>query len=194
MSAGTTSAKVVTLSPTGVEALVRERERFRRFLIRQVGNAADAEDILQESLLKALQQGEKLRRNEKVVPWFYRMLRNATVDHFRRNGSEARKVESMYNDLRSAGPTDAQSDQWQRAVCRCFEGLLPALKPRYAKLIRRIDLHNEPKLEVAADLKISVATLNVAHHRARQALRRRLAIFCGACSREQCLSCACEQK
>jgi RNA polymerase sigma-70 factor (ECF subfamily) len=188
-----TSEKVTTLSPIGVEALVSERERFRRFLIRRVGNANDAEDILQESLLKALQQGDRLKRNEKIIPWFYRILRNATVDHFRRNGSEARKATNLYNEMNSTGPADARVDHWERAVCRCFEGLLPSLKPRQAELIRRIDLLNEPKHAVATHLKISAATLNVAHHRARQSLRRRLEIFCGACSREQCLACACGQ-
>lgn len=172
---------------------MRERKTFQRFLVRQVGNTADAEDILQESLLKALQQGEGLKRNEKIIPWFYRILRNATVDHFRRKGSEARRAESLHRDLNSAGQSDAQS-QWERAVCRCFEGLLPALKPRYAELIRRVDLLNEAKLEVAADLGISVTTLSVALHRARQALRRRLEIFCGACSRELCLACACGER
>lgn len=76
-------------------------------------------------------------------------------------------------------------------MCACFLGLLPGLRPRYAELIRRIDLNGEPKTAVSRDLKIKVATLDVAIHRARRALRRRLEVLCGACSRAKCLACFC---
>ena len=77
------------------------------------------------------------------------------------------------------------------AVCRCFEGLLPLLKPRYAELLQRIDLNGELKLIVACDLKLSRGALDVALHRARHALRTQLEIFCGACSHDSCLACVC---
>jgi RNA polymerase sigma factor (sigma-70 family) len=181
----------ITLSPAGVKALVDERTLFHRFLVRRIGNATDAEDILQDSLLKALERGGELRRGERILPWFYRILRNAVADHFRRNASDCRKTEGLLNELGTHRRFETTDESWENAVCRCFEGLLPALKPRYAELIRRIDLLSEPKSTVAADLGISVATMNVTLHRARQSLRRRLEIFCGACSREHCLACAC---
>ncbi|HTO02256.1 MAG TPA: sigma-70 family RNA polymerase sigma factor [Opitutus sp.] len=181
----------MNLSPSAVETLVSEHAKFRRFLERRVGNVAAAEDILQESLLKALQHGGELRRGEKVTPWFYRILRNAIVDHYRRNGTESRKAEGLLNELKVHGEIELPHQDWERAVCSCFEGLLPELNPRYAQVLRRIDLEAEPKDAVAAELGISIATLNVTLHRARQALRRQLEIFCGACSREHCLACAC---
>ena len=185
--------KPVTLSPSAVRTLVLEHAKFLRFLERRVGNTAAAEDILQDGLLKALQRGGDLRRGEKITPWFYRILRNAIVDHYRRKGTESRKAEGLANELKAHGEFDSNHHDWERAVCSCFEGLLPELNSRYAQLLRRIDLESEPKESVADDLKISIATLNVTLHRARRALRRRLEIFCGACSRDHCLACACQQ-
>ena len=183
----------MNLSPSAVDTLVSEHAKFRRFLERRVGNAAAAEDILQDGLLKALQYGGELRRGEKVTPWFYRILRNAIVDHYRHTGTESRKAEGLLNELKTHGEFHPHQKDWERAVCSCFQGLLPELNPRYAQLLRRIDLEAEPKDAVADDLRISIGTLNVTLHRARKALRQRLEIFCGACSQDHCLACACKE-
>ncbi|HVS52439.1 MAG TPA: sigma-70 family RNA polymerase sigma factor [Opitutaceae bacterium] len=183
--------QAAALSDAAIHALVAERAAFHRFLSRRVGSESTADDLLQESLLRALQRGESLRRGERVVPWFYRILRHAIADHFRHQAADARKVDRLSPELDSAG--DHAPRDWERAVCSCFEGLLPSIKPRYAEILRRIDLNGELKVMVARDLKMSAATLNVTLHRARAALRRRLEVFCGACSKEHCLACACDQ-
>lgn len=169
-----------------IDALVSERARFQRFLAARTGTAAEADDLLQQSLLKALQQGIPLHRGEKAVPWFYRMLRTAVADHYRQKSSEQRRADRLWTDMRAAGEDlTALPKAWHAAICVCFRGLLPGLKPRYAELIRRIDLNGEPKTAVSRDLKIKIGTLDVALHRARHALRRRMELLCGASSREK---------
>jgi len=182
----------ITLNDAAIQALIDERARFHRFLTKRLGNAAEADDLLQQSLLRALVHQEGLRRGERVMPWFYRILRNGIADHFRRNAADKRKLERLANELAGTSDTPALYD-WERAVCACFEGLLPSLKPRYAEIIRRVDLRGEMNVVVARDLKLSQGAFHVTLHRARSALRRRLEIFCGACSREHCLACACGQ-
>ena len=182
------------ISEKAVTAIIAERERFHRFVASRIGDHALAEDLLQESLARALKHGEKLRRGESAVAWFYRILRNAVSDHYRNRASENRRVSQLLADMQalqedvSAPPRD-----WDAAVCACFRGLLPALRPRYAQVIRRVDLRGEAKQDVADDMKLSPATMDVLLHRARQALRKRLEILCGACSRERCLECFCER-
>jgi RNA polymerase sigma factor (sigma-70 family) len=178
-----------------IETILGERARFHRFLASRVGDQATAEDLLQDSLLRALEQSGKLRRGEAAVPWFFRILRHAISDHFRKKGSENRRVENLLADLQAGGDdVHTPPADWDTAVCACFHGLLPALKPRYAQVIRRIDLRGESKSEVARDLRINAATMDVLLHRARQALRRRLEVFCGSCSREHCLACLCKPR
>jgi DNA-directed RNA polymerase specialized sigma24 family protein len=60
-----------------IRTILTERARFQRFVASRVGDEAAAEDLLQESLLRALGENRNLRRGEAVVPWFYRILRNA---------------------------------------------------------------------------------------------------------------------
>lgn len=180
------------LSETAMAALVAEHTAFRRFLAARLRNDADADDVLQQALLRAMMRGGALRRGERVVAWFYRVLRNAVADHLRTKQAEVRRAERILADLRASGEDSIHpSEDWETAVCACFTGLLPTLKPRYAELIRRVDLGGENRLAVARDLKLTRCGFDVALHRARGALRRRLEVFCGACSRESCLACAC---
>lgn len=182
----------VTLEPAAVRALTNEHARFLRFVRSRIGADGEAEDLLQNSLLRALQRGEELRRGERVVAWFYRILRNAISDHYREKKSEHAAVERFVAEIQAwQGNGSAPPADWEAVVCACFRGLLPTLKPRYAEVLRRIDLQGEPKDRVARALKMRVATMDVVLHRARRALRKRLEVFCGACSREQCLACAC---
>lgn len=179
-------------SEKAIGAIVTERARFLRFVASRIGDEATAEDVLQESLLRALQENDGLRRGESAVAWFYRILRNAISDHFRRRGIENRRGEKFLSDLKAREEdVSAPAADPDSAVCACFRGLLPTLKPRYAEVIRRVDLLGEAKREVARDLKITPATMDVLLHRARSALRHRLIVFCGACSREKCIECLC---
>jgi RNA polymerase sigma-70 factor (ECF subfamily) len=175
-----------------IDAILSERARFQRFLIARTGSETEAEDLLQQSLLKALQHGAQLRRGEKAVPWFYRILRNAISDHYRQKSSAQRRTDRLWTEMQAAGENlAAPPKDWNRVICACFTGLLPGLNPRYAELIQRIDLNGESKTAVGRELKIKLGTLEVALHRARRSLRQRLESFCGACSREKGLECFC---
>lgn len=183
----------ITLDPRSVQTLVAERGRFHRFIASRVGSETEADDLLQESLLRALQRGASLRRDERVVAWFYRILRHAIADHYRQKQKQRHQSERLWTETNISGESRVTPPaDWEAAVCACFEGLLSTLKPRYAELLRRIDLRGEKKSGVAASLGLTHATLDVVLHRARYALRNKLEIFCGACSREHCLACACD--
>lgn len=192
------SSGTLPIGPIGertISALLKERAIFHRFVASRIGDDATAEDLFQESLLRALEQGSKLRRGESAVAWFYRVLRHAIFDHFRRKGAESRRAKKLLADMQAREEdVAAQPADWDAAVGACFRGLIPALKPRYAEVIRRVDLRGESKLVVGRDLKLTRATMDVLLHRARSALRRQLEILCRACSREKCIECFCARE
>lgn len=60
--------------------------------------------------------------------------------------SERQPVGRFWEEVRAAGHDKVEPRQdWDAAVCACFRGLLPTLKPRYAEVIRRIDLRGEAR-------------------------------------------------
>ena len=52
-------------------------------LVIWLGDPAEADDILQAAFERALRRGGTLRSEERVVPWFARLLRNVAVDRKR---------------------------------------------------------------------------------------------------------------
>lgn len=169
-----------------VDRLVANHREFLRFLERRVRDRATAEDILQAAFVRSMEKAETIRDAESVVPWFYRLLRNAVIDHYRRTGRESRNVE----------PEDAEADlayaaELKGIVCACVDGLIPTLKPEYAEMIRRVDLQEEPLADVAEALGITANNAAVRLHRARQGLKKQLERSCGTCATHGCLDCRC---
>ncbi len=170
------------------EQLLISREKFLRFIQARVADPDLAEDILQDSFLKALHRAPDLRDHDRLVPWFYQILRNAIIDVYRHQG-----VERKYTTEISADEVPAMEMEDQAALCACFSDLLPTLKPEYRELIQS-ELNEEKQELVARRLGISPGTLKVRRHRARQVLRRRLEETCRMCATHGCLDCACHMQ
>jgi len=168
-------------------ALLAHRSAFKAFLVSRVGNAADAEDLLQNGLIKALQRSDELKDGEKSVAWFYQILRNVIIDHGRSRGAARRRDEAWATDAALA-PDDREAE---KQICDCFAGLIPSLKPAHAELLRRVELCGESVSAAAIALGITANHASVTLHRARAELRAKLVDFCGACADGACLDCDC---
>jgi RNA polymerase sigma-70 factor (ECF subfamily) len=86
-----------------IQRLVEHESAFRTFLRRRVGDDAPAEDLLQQSFIKAVERQHSLRNDENAVAWFYRVLRNALIDYYRSQGAEARRNEAFLQELTVSG-------------------------------------------------------------------------------------------
>jgi RNA polymerase sigma factor (sigma-70 family) len=175
------------LSPAVVESLVGNHRRFLGFLERRVGSRAQAEEILQSAYVRTLEKGGELEDGEGAVAWFYRLLRNALVDHYRRQGAEGRALEREAREASELGP----DPELTQTVCACIHDLLPALKPEYAEMVRQVDLEGRGVPEVAREAGITANNAGVRLHRARQALKKQLERSCGSCAAHGCLDCTC---
>ena len=154
--------------PAVVAAWVENHRRFLAFLERRVESRAAAEEILQEAFVRGLGQAEEIRDEERAVAWFYRLLRNAVIDHYRARGAEARGLEALARELADAS---APPPEIEAALCRCFEALLPALRPEYSEILRRVDLEGGRPADFARAAGLTANNAMVRLHRARQAPR-----------------------
>lgn len=62
-----------------IAQLSQSREHFVAFVGRRMSDPEFAEDVLQGSLLKAIEGAQQLRDEDRLIPWFFRTLRNAIV-------------------------------------------------------------------------------------------------------------------
>ncbi|HJW32283.1 MAG TPA: RNA polymerase sigma factor [Holophagaceae bacterium] len=174
-------------TPDVVERLVAEHRRFLAFLIPRTASAAEAEDILQEAYVRSLERGEQLRDDEKLVAWFYRLLRNALVDRARSRAAEGRALEAHAWEL----PEAELPPELEAHLCQCVKGLLPTLSPDHAEILAKVDLGGATPAEAAQALGITANAASVRLHRARKALHERLVATCGTCTEHGCLDCRC---
>ena len=170
--------------------LLGERERFLAFLVGRLGSREAAEDLLQEAYLRTLSGSGDGVAPDKLLPWFFQMLRHAEIDRARARAAEGRAVDRLAQEQPDANPPPELAAE----LCRCIGGLLPTLKGVDQTLLRRVDLQDEGLATVARDMELTPNAAVVRLHRARKHLRQRLTQLCGACSTHGCLDCSCRPK
>ena len=175
-----------------VDRLLEQQSAFRAFLRKRLSDDAVVEDLLQQSLIKAVERHHSLQKRDSAVSWFYRILRHSVVDYYRLHAADNRKVDGLFQEMVASEQDRVPAlDEVRSSVCACLDSLIDEIRPAYADLIRRIDLQGEAPAAVARDLKLTTNNLTVRLHRARQALRASLEESCGICSKHGCLNCTC---
>lgn len=189
MPAQTGSLTAKRSGDDAAEVLVRDRRRFLAFLTARLGDDDLAEEVLQAAYLKSLQKGGEIRDGENAAAWFFRVLRNAIVDHHRSRQRKRGLVDRYAKEQRAA----VDPDELREAACQCVAALVPELRPDYADALRRIDLEDASVSQLAAELGISPSNAGVRLHRARRALRKRVQEVCGSCATHGCRDCGCRR-
>ena len=151
-----------------------------------MGNRAVAEEIVQEAFVRTFDRGDEIR--DSVVGWFYRVLRNAVVDHQRRQVVASRRLDEFAAEL--ALTTDG-GQELANVACACIARLARTLKPEYADALRRIEVDGVSVKDYGESAGISASNAGVRIFRAREALRKQVARSCATCAEHGCLDCTC---
>jgi RNA polymerase sigma-70 factor, ECF subfamily len=171
--------------PDTTTALLEARKTLDAFIRRRVTEPADADDLVQETLLRALKAAPSLRHEEKIEAWLYQIARNAVAE-YRRQRARLSPLDDIPEHL-----PDTPSQEDAALLCTCLKALLPLLHPPYAELIEAVDLEGEPPSVAAGRLGLTPGNLKVRLHRARRQLRARLETTCRTCATHGCLDCSC---
>ncbi|HEU4891616.1 MAG TPA: sigma-70 family RNA polymerase sigma factor [Vicinamibacterales bacterium] len=172
-----------------VATLLENHRAFLRYLGRRIGDRALAEDILQDAFAKVVARPDQAPDDEAVVPWFYRTLRNAAIDHFRRRGAADRAYEAFARELETS---ETPSEEMEAEICGCVSRLAATLKPEYAEALTAIEVGGTPVKAFAEQKGLSSSNAAVRVFRARAALKKRVAESCGTCAEHGCVNCTCK--
>lgn len=169
--------------------LVDNHRQFLAFVEKRVNDRAVAEDILQDAFVRSLEKSGEIRDETSSVAWFYRMLRNAVIDQYRRAGARNRALESFARELEGAVEPPPEI---RGAICGCVSRLATTLKPEYADAIQRIEVDGVAVQDYASEAGITANNAAVRIFRAREALRKQVKVSCGTCAEHGCLECMCK--
>jgi RNA polymerase sigma-70 factor (ECF subfamily) len=170
------------------DSLATHRNSIYRYVLSVVRDPATAEDLTQETLLRAHRNLTNLEDVKRLVPWLYRIATNVCHDRFRK-ASYRHRPGSLESDVESAADGDlAQSVtdaaprldkvMEQAEMSSCVQNYLAALSDSYRAVILLHDAEGLTNPEIAEMLGVSLPTVKIRLHRARARLREALGRAC----------------
>jgi RNA polymerase sigma-70 factor (ECF subfamily) len=186
-----TDQEVVLAARAGREAAYRELiRRYERpifaLLFRMVRDRELAEDLSQETFIKALNAIESYRPEFKFSSWIFKIANNAAIDHLRRreldtlslDGSphaetpEAMQATALQIGARQESPLDTVE---AKELGGAIEIAIGRLRPEYRSCILLRHVEGRAYEEIAEMLDLPLGTVKTYIHRARNELRQALA-------------------
>lgn len=168
-------AQALAGSQSAFEQILRRYQRpILSFLARMTGDTALAEDLAQETFVKAFRKLAAFDTSRRLSSWLFRIAHNTAVDALRKAKPQAVTLDS--GDLPDDPPAPAAADPVERrALGRALQTALARLRPEYrtAVVLRYEDgLSFE---EIGQVLGVPEATARSHVHRARKELARVMA-------------------
>jgi RNA polymerase sigma-70 factor (ECF subfamily) len=165
--------------------LMRAQEVAYRFSHTVCGGPSDADDVMQDALLKTFRYVKRIRDPRAFRTWLYRTVRNACLMKRRRKVGEPHRVLSLDELLPSVDGHTATVDVAEpgrdpealavnAALRRRLSRALRALPPSYRAIVFLREMEGLSTRDVAQVLKISEPNVKMRLHRARLLLRKQL--------------------
>ncbi len=167
-------------------ALETYREPIRRYIGRLIGDPDEAEDLTQETFLRAHRKLDTLRNPAALSPWLYRIATHVTYDRMRqpafRHGKKSVSFPACEAQPEALAPDEAilRPNQLleQHEMSECVREFLDALPAPYRDVLIHHDLLGLSNPEIAEASGISLATGKIRLHRARRKLKEALKAGC----------------
>ena len=167
--------------------LVRRYERpIFSLIYRMVRNREQAEDLSQETFVKALNAIESYRPEYKFSSWIFKIANNVAIDHLRRRELDTLSLDGSPHALTPEAVQasalqlgDRQETALEELEARELGGeierAIAGLRPEYRSCILLRHVEGRPYEEIATMLDLPLGTVKTYIHRARAELRQALA-------------------
>jgi RNA polymerase sigma factor (sigma-70 family) len=162
--------------PDGVptwEEVARDHGRFLyNVAYRLAGNDADAQDLVQETLLR-VRRGLETYQPGSLPAWLSRIVTNVFLDEVRRR--RRRPTDALLDDAERVLPPSAAADEASEDLSDEVQGALSALPDEFRTAVVLCDVVGMSYDEIAAAQGVPVGTVRSRIHRGRRMLRTALA-------------------
>ena len=151
------------------ELFERHHASIYGFCLRLTGKAATAEDLTQETFLRALRYNRTFKGTSGFLPWLYRVARNASNDHFRRKGVPEYGVDELPDVPSGQRPV---AERLERAEdSERLRAALARLPPAGREILVLSRFEHRKYEEIGRILGCSTGAVKVRAHRALKQLR-----------------------
>lgn len=151
------------------DQLEQIRPRLYRLAYSWSHNAALADDLVQETLIKALKNVNQLRDPALLNSWLFSILANCSRDHFRQY-KEMEDIEEL-EDYRYAQESTPEDEHFHAQIVLRVRGAVAKLPLGQRQVLTLVDLEELSYIEVASILDIPIGTVMSRLCRARLAMK-----------------------
>jgi RNA polymerase sigma-70 factor (ECF subfamily) len=174
MNARDTVPSSHSLAPELRSAIATTLPSLRARALRLSRSSSDADDLVQETVLRALRFESTFERGTNLRAWMHRILDSVFITRCRSRTREHRALGRFAADptqsLESSGAPTLHS------VSDCMDDALRALPPRFLRVVELVDLRDHSYREAAEELGVPVGTVMSRLFRARRMLEVALSL------------------
>ena len=160
-------------------------ERFERpvfsLIVRMVGDPATAEDLAQDTFLKAFRRLGTYDPERRFSSWLFKIAHNSALDSLRRQGIDTVSLDAPIGDSEEAPemPADPAAENPLRRLMardsgRALEAAIGEIRPQYREILLLRFQEGLAYDEIAEVLSIPLGTVKIHIFRARAELARRM--------------------
>jgi RNA polymerase sigma-70 factor (ECF subfamily) len=175
-------ARASKAAPVSLQArLVPFHQHVQRHLRAMVKDAALAEELTQETYVRALERLHQLRDPQAALAWLYRVATTVALNRLRQRRPATVPLDGdvLADEIaRERRPALVEGSLERTEMSDCVDGYLAALPDDYRVAILLHDAHGLTNMEIAELVGCSLATAKIRVHRARERLRESLTDAC----------------
>ncbi|MCX7926258.1 MAG: sigma-70 family RNA polymerase sigma factor [Fimbriimonadales bacterium] len=162
-------------------------DRLYNYILRMVGNPADAEDLLQEAFLRAYQGLPSFDGRASLSTWLYRIATNLCIDHQRKRARRVQTVsyfawedeegepgEWEFPDTQTPNPMESALN---RELQQVVEQAIGSLSPKLRTVLLLYDVENLSYEEIARVLNIPMGTVKSRLNHARGQIQKQVEAY-----------------
>ena len=170
------------MTTAAIEDLAQEvHAPLLRFIARRVSDPRDAEDVLQEVMLRIHRHAGDMDDFEHVGAWVHQVTRNAIVDFYRRRAARPEQAAGTGTDvdeLHLPAPDSTPPDTTRTELARCVRPLAQRLPDKYREALELTEFDGLSQVAAAEQLGLSTSGMKARVQRARTHLRDLLLECC----------------
>lgn len=144
---------------------------LKAFLHKNISNASDVDDLLQDILIKTFQSLHKVQEAKKVKSWLFQVANHTIIDYYRKRGYSSNTVDDglWY---------DKEEENIFQQLSQCIIPFIHALPDNQATLLTAIEIEGISQKDYAIQTGVKYSTLKSRVKKSRQAL---LKLFNNCC-------------
>jgi len=151
------------------------------YALRMTNNGADADDLVQETFLKAFRFWDKYEKGTNIRAWLFRIMKNSYINRYRREAKEPDtvdydEIQNFYSSIRaeSADSSDDQASSFASLLDDDMATAIADLPEDFRTVVILCDIEGLTYEEIAEFLDCPLGTVRSRLHRGRSLLRARL--------------------